>query len=89
MEQQVGLRVIRGPDWHYGEEDGGEGCAGSVVATKNNVEENKKNAVVIWDNGNRGEYCCGSDGKYDLRVLESSPTGEYISKITVAPDSVW
>ena len=75
MEPQIALRVIRGPDWHYGEEDGGDGCAGSVVAIKDG-EEDKNTAIVIWDNGNGGDYRCGVAGKYDLRVLESSPSGK-------------
>ena len=28
----VGLRVVRGPDWKWGDQDGGEGCVGTVVA---------------------------------------------------------
>lgn len=27
----VGLRVVRGSDWKWGDQDGGEGCAGTVV----------------------------------------------------------
>lgn len=27
-----GLRVVRGPDWKWGDQDGGEGCVGTVVA---------------------------------------------------------
>ena len=26
MEVEIGLRVARGPDWQWGDEDGGEGC---------------------------------------------------------------
>jgi len=75
MEPQIALRVLRGPDWSYGDQDGGEGCLGTVVAINAGSEDNKV-AVVFWDNGGRGEYRCGEDGKYDLRVLENSPTGE-------------
>ena len=31
MEPVVDLRVVRGPDWEYGDEDGGEGHLGTVV----------------------------------------------------------
>ena len=75
MDPQISLRVVRGPDWNYGDQDGGECCLGTVVAVKAGREDNKV-AVVFWDNGSRGEYRCGEDGKYDLRVLESSPAGE-------------
>ena len=26
-----GLRVVRGPDWKWGDQDGGKGCVGTVV----------------------------------------------------------
>ncbi len=76
MEVEVALRVVRGPDWHYGDEDGGEGYVGSVILTE--TGENGSSAVVIWDNGNRGSYSCGVGGKYDLRVLDSSPAGKLL-----------
>ena len=31
MEALVGLRVVRGPDWEWGDQDGGEGHVGTVV----------------------------------------------------------
>ena len=31
MEVDVGLRVVRGPDWPWGDQDGGEGHVGTVV----------------------------------------------------------
>jgi len=31
-----GLRVVRGPDWKWGDQDGGEGSVGTVVGLKNN-----------------------------------------------------
>jgi len=30
----VGLRVVRGPDWKWGDQDGGEGSVGTVVGVK-------------------------------------------------------
>ena len=31
MELCVGLRVVRGPNWSWGDQDGGEGHVGTVV----------------------------------------------------------
>ena len=72
MEVDVGLRVVRGPDWPWGDQDGGEGHVGTVVE----VGQDGRSVVVQWDCGNRCRYRCGEEGKYDLRVFDSAPTGE-------------
>lgn len=81
MEVVPGLRVVRGPDWKWAEQDGGEGCVGTLVEvtmsdqpTVGNVTP--RTVVVHWDSGNRCNYRCGIDGKYDLRVFDSAPVGE-------------
>lgn len=72
MEAEVGLRVIRGPDWQWGEQDGGEGHVGTVAEVLSQQE-----AVVQWDLGRRCKYHCGGpgDGKH-LRVLDTAPAGK-------------
>ncbi len=81
MEILPGLRVVRGPDWKWGDQDGGEGSVGSVVdlRVEGEAAEDGKTlgqAVVVgWDTGNRSNYRCGVEGKYDLRILDSGPTG--------------
>ena len=83
MEVLVGLRVVRGPDWERGErgdEDGGEGFVGTVVAggRADGSEEGRHDvATVQWDvRRERHSYRCGAQGKYDLRVLDSAPAGQ-------------
>lgn len=66
--EYVGYRVVRGPDWRWGKQDGGEGHVGTV----RNFESNEE-VVVVWDNGTAANYRCA--GIYDLRILDSSPTG--------------
>ena len=74
MADQVGVRVVRGPDWEWGNQDGGEGYVGTVVNV--GKPSNDGYAVVVqWDCGERCKYRCGLEGKYDLRVLDSAPTG--------------
>jgi E3 ubiquitin-protein ligase mind-bomb len=68
----VGYRVVRGPDWKWGKQDGGEGHVGTV----RNFESNQE-VVVVWDNGTAANYRCS--GVYDLRILDSSPTGEQLT----------
>ncbi|GBP88400.1 E3 ubiquitin-protein ligase MIB1 [Eumeta japonica] len=68
MMEGVGARVIRGPDWKWGKQDGGEGHVGTVRNF-----ESPEEVVVVWDNGTAANYRCS--GAYDLRVLDSAPTG--------------
>ena len=68
----VGARVVRGPAWSWGDQDGGEGHVGTVVE----VGPDGRSAVVQWDCGNRYGYRCGREGKYDLRIFDNAPTGE-------------
>ena len=89
MEVQIGLRVVRGPDWERGDQDGGEGHVGTVVEVERQAEPGSADETgdrpappvnlsvdVQWDSGERASYRCGTEGKYDLRVLDSAPTGE-------------
>ncbi|XP_067677818.1 E3 ubiquitin-protein ligase MIB1-like isoform X1 [Haliotis asinina] len=64
----VGARVARGPDWKWGKQDGGEGHVGTVRNF-----ESPEEVVVVWDNGTAANYRCA--GAYDLRILDSAPTG--------------
>ena len=72
IAMKVGLRVIRGPDWQWGDQDGGEGHVGTVAEVLGSQEE----VVVQWDLGGRCKYREG--GAYDLRLLDSGPAGEYV-----------
>ena len=75
-----GLRVVRGPDWQYADDDDGEGSVGTVQSYR----EKKDWVVVVWDTGRRGNYRVGESGKHDLRVLDNGPTGrEIIICVTV------
>jgi len=68
MVEGVGSRVIRGPDWKWGKQDGGEGHIGTVRNF-----ESPEEVVVVWDNGTAANYRCA--GAYDLRIMDSAPTG--------------
>ena len=76
MEVLLGLRVVRGPDWEWGDQDGGEGHVGTVVEVGEQAAGDGKESVVVqWDCGGLSIYQCGLNGKYDLRVLDNGPTG--------------
>ena len=80
MDIVLGLRVVRGPDWKWGDQDGGEGQVGTVaeVETVDESVDGKTLAravVVQWDGGNRCNYRCGLEGKYDLRIFDNGTAG--------------
>ena len=73
MSVVLGVRVVRGPDWEWGDQDGGEGFVGTVAG----LEEGGDQVVVQWDMGQRYRLRCGyaTAGKHDLRILDSGPAG--------------
>ena len=85
MDVLLGVRVVRGPDWIWGEQDGGEGHVGTVAEVLKSDRPGEMGgagcrgpcvATVQWDCGNRCRYRCGVGDRYDLRVLDSAPAGE-------------
>ena len=83
MDVLVGTRVVRGPDWTWGDQDGGEGHVGTVAEV---LRADRAGLVdggcpgpcvvtVQWDCGNRCRYRCGLGDSYDLRVIDSAPAG--------------
>jgi hypothetical protein len=57
----VGLGVVRGPDWMWGEQDGGAGRRGMVTEI-----DGEGWATVVWENGTEAVYRIGKDGCFDL-----------------------
>ena len=85
MDVLVGVRVVRGPNWTWGEQDGGEGHVGTVAEVLKSdrsagaVDQGCSGPCIVtvqWDCGNRCRYRCGVGDRYDLRVLDSAPAGE-------------
>lgn len=74
---EVGIRVVRGPDWKWGNQDDGEGHVGTVVeiGKPGSLCTPDKTVVVQWDSGSRTNYRVGYQGSYDLRVLDNAPVG--------------
>ena len=59
--------MVRGRDWEVDDEDGCEGHVGTVLK----ISEPFNGALVQWDCGKTGQYRCGVEGKFDLRVIVS------------------
>ena len=69
----IGARVVRGPDWKWEEQDGGEGHLGTVRKVKDFEE-----IMVVWDKGIIANYRC--HGAYDLKILDSGPAGLFLAQ---------
>jgi len=74
---EVGIRVVRGPNWKWGNQDDGEGHVGTVVeiGKPDSVTTPDKTVVVQWDSGSRTNYRIGYQGAFDLRILDNAPIG--------------
>jgi len=68
--QLIGMRVVRGPDWKWGDQDGGEGNVGTIISLSkfSSKDYSPRKATVVWDSGTKGEYRTGPTGYFDLRV---------------------
>ena len=73
----LGSRCIRGPDWQWGDQDGGPGFAGTVVLVgRNQHPECPPGTVkVVWDNGMGQNYRIGHGGFFDLRLIDNGSSG--------------
>ncbi|XP_025085636.1 uncharacterized protein LOC112559025 [Pomacea canaliculata] len=62
----LGTRVVRGPDWKWGNQD--EEGPGTVL---NHAEANT--TYVLWDNGHRNRYFYGPEVGFDVWKTEEHP----------------
>ncbi|XP_053379617.1 E3 ubiquitin-protein ligase MIB2-like isoform X2 [Mercenaria mercenaria] len=67
-----GIRVIRGPDWRLGDQDGGPGYLGTVV----NIFPNNS-VLVKWDIGTETVCRAGQDRAFDLRLYDNAQIGTH------------
>ena len=79
---EIGSRVVRGPDWKWGNQDGGEGHVGTVVVVgrSGSTASPDKTVVVQWDGGTRTNYRCGYQSAYDICLLDNGPCGKIFEK---------
>eukprot|EP00002_Diphylleia_rotans_P006818 TRINITY_DN1622_c0_g2_i1.p1 TRINITY_DN1622_c0_g2~~TRINITY_DN1622_c0_g2_i1.p1 ORF type:complete len:677 (+),score=123.00 TRINITY_DN1622_c0_g2_i1:93-2123(+) len=64
----AGVRVMRGNDWKWQDQDGGFGKTGRIVGPSSRGWAN-----VEWDTGSRNSYRIGGEGKFDLIRAPDKP----------------
>ncbi|UXI16987.1 cytochrome c oxidase assembly factor 4 [Sarcoptes scabiei] len=66
-------RVIRGVDWQWEDQDGGNGKRGKVTEIQDwSAASPKSAAYVIWDSGSKNLYRVGFEGMADLKVISDT-----------------
>lgn len=67
-----GDKIVRGPDWIWGNQDGGPGTIGIVVKLDATMQEETW-YIVEWPSGNKNGYVYEKDRKDIIRVKVSKP----------------
>ncbi|XP_035780860.1 E3 ubiquitin-protein ligase MIB2-like [Anopheles albimanus] len=78
-----GIRVARGPDWIWQDQDDGEGHVGTLceIGRSGSTHSPDKTVVVNWDSGHRTNYRVGYHKQYDLIVIDNAQIGVKHSNI--------
>ena len=83
MNMEVGVRVVRGPNWCWEDQDGGEGSVGTVIEVNSpeSTCEGEEHVIVnvCWDVGalsnHRHSKLRGFGGKCGVLVYDSAQAG--------------
>ena len=66
MRHIVGKKCVRGPDWKWNDQDGGDGSEGRVTQVKSNGW-----VKVKWiNNRSENKYRWGYENKFDLKIID-------------------
>ncbi|KAG7389554.1 RING finger and SPRY domain-containing protein 1 [Phytophthora pseudosyringae] len=74
-ELKVGCKVIRGPNWKWRDQDGGEGSVGVVEGVSPWSGVDGEGMSVRWPNDSLYTYRWGADGNFDLIHVEVDEEG--------------
>ncbi|KAG1701156.1 hypothetical protein DVH05_011392 [Phytophthora capsici] len=74
-ELKVGCKVIRGPNWKWRDQDGGEGSVGVVEGVSPWSGVDGEGMSVRWPNDSLYTYRWGADGNFDLIHVEVDGEG--------------
>lgn len=74
----AGASVCRGPDWEWGNQDGGEDKTGRVIEIRGWDNESCRSvANVSWSSGSVNVYRLGHQGNVDLKYVQPAVGGFY------------
>lgn len=62
--------MVRGPNWSWRDQDGGEGHVGTVE----HFFPSQK-VQVRWDHGYANHYYTGRNNQFDLRIIDNAHVG--------------
>ncbi|XP_077497194.1 E3 ubiquitin-protein ligase MIB2-like isoform X2 [Amblyomma americanum] len=81
---RLGQRVMRGPDWKWDSQDGGEGYVGTLIAVEHPLSDAAEPSPVwvAWDHGVIERYRVSRTGPCDLRLYDSGPAGIHFPSVT-------
>jgi len=90
-----GARVVRGVDWQWEDQDGGNGRRGKVNEIQDwSAASPRSAAYVVWDNGAKNLYRVGFEGmvsvvcavtimSYHFRFFEAAACNVVLYMITI------
>ena len=73
---RTGMKVIRGPDWNWGDQDGCSGSSGVIIG----AVDSEGWVPVRWSNGSSNKYRVGANDKYDLKFSSTSNVSRNLLK---------
>ncbi|KAF2985227.1 hypothetical protein EK904_007541 [Melospiza melodia maxima] len=74
----AGARVVRGVDWQWEDQDGGNGRRGKVTEIQDwSASSPHSAAYVLWDNGAKNLYRVGFEGMSDLKCVQDAKGGSF------------
>uniref|UniRef100_W5M175 E3 ubiquitin-protein ligase MIB1 n=1 Tax=Lepisosteus oculatus TaxID=7918 RepID=W5M175_LEPOC len=74
----AGGRVVRGVDWQWEDQDGGNGRRGKVTEIQDwSAASPHSAAYVLWDNGAKNLYRVGFEGMSDLKCVQDAKGGSF------------
>ncbi|GAB9470558.1 Hect e3 ubiquitin ligase [Globisporangium polare] len=79
-ELKVGCKVIRGPNWKWRDQDGGEGSIGTVEGVSPWSGVDGEGMSVRWPNDSLYTYRWGADGNFDLIHVEVDGDGNIVQQ---------
>lgn len=85
---RVGMKVVRGKDWEYGDQDGGAGKVGVIQSERSYypINEDYLWVRVKWEHGGSEAYRIGDKGKYHLYIAPGeSSTNQTINNQSQKP----